>query len=167
MRLFPALQLATVAFAVAACGDGAPPAREATPAAVTPAVNAPPEHYESTAGKFVVDFPATWHDAYRVVERADTLAGSRHAVEFVFKPDPAWKVQPRPLVVVRIFPKAAWEKITKRPGDPMALKVAERGDDVFVYSVPGSNPYRPGTPAALRFDELMLGVMPGLKLTPR
>jgi hypothetical protein len=70
------------------------------------------------------------------------------------------------MVVVRIFPKAAWEQVAGRT-PPVANKVGEQGDDVFVYSVPASNPYRPGTPAAIRFDELVLSVVPGLKLTPR
>ena len=151
---------------VIACGSG-DSAKTGSTAEANAATAA--EHFESSTGKFVIDFPVIWRGGYRTVERADTVAGSRLAVEFVFKPDAAWKVEPRPLLVVRIFSKAAWEKVTGRPGPPMALKVAENGDDVFAYSIPGGNPYKPGTAAAARFDELVLAVAaPGtLRLTPR
>ena len=151
---------------VTACGS-ADSARAGTSQASGDAATT--EHFESTTGKFAIDFPGTWRGGYRTVERTDTVAGSRLAVEFVFKPDAAWKIEPRPLLVVRIFSKDAWEKVVGRPGPPIALKVAENGDDVFAYSIPGGNPYKRGTAAAARFDELVLAVAsPGaLKLTPR
>jgi hypothetical protein len=150
-----------------ACG-GDSGKTEAAPANAA-ATATTPEHFESSGGKFAIDFPPTWRSGYRTTEHTDTVGGSRFVTEFVFKPDAAWKVEPRPLLVVRIFSKAAWEKVAARPGPAMALKLAERDDDVFAYSVPSSNPYRPGTPAAARFDELVLAVAaPGsLKLTPR
>jgi len=49
-------------------------------------------------------------------------------------------------------------------------RLAERGDDVFAVSFPSSNPYKPGTAAAARFDELVLAVMQPkepLRFTPR
>jgi hypothetical protein len=48
--------------------------------------------------------------------------------------------------------------------------VAARGDDVFALSLPPSNPYKAGTPASARFDQLMLSILQdsaGLRLTPR
>lgn len=164
-RLLLASTLVSV-ITLAACGGDASSSGAAGTASGAPAANTP-EHFESRNGKFSIEFPGVWRGGYRAVEHADTSAGSRFAVEFVFKPDPAWKVEPRPLLVVRIFPRAAWEKVVARPGDPIATKVAERGDDVFAYSVPGGNPYRPGTPAAGRFDELVLSVVSELRLTPR
>ena len=125
------------------------------------------EPYESEKGQFTIDLPGIWHGGYRAIEHADTVAGSRYAVDFMFTPDPAWKVEPRALMVVRIFSKAAWDKLNARPGPRLATKVAERGDDIFTYSVPGSNPYKTGTPAEKRFDEMVLAVVPGLNLTPR
>ena len=154
------------ALGVIACGSGDSAKAGSSPASGDTATT---EHFESTTGKFAIDFPGAWRGGYRSVERPDTVAGSRLTVEFVFKPDASWKIEPRPLLVVRIFSKAAWDKVAGRPGPPIALKVAENGDDVFAYSVPGGNPYKPGTPAAARFDELVLAVAsPGaLKLTPR
>jgi hypothetical protein len=172
-------RLAVTLIAVAglfACGDGsaarggdstAAKGAAAVAAGAAAAASTERELFESARGKFTIDFPGTWHDSYRAIEHPDTVAGSRFAVDFIFKPDPAWKVDPQPLLVVRIFPKAAWDLVVLRPGPPIAKKVAERGDEVFAYSIPGSNPYKPGTPAAVRFDELILAVVPELRVTPR
>ena len=158
LRLLPLL---TLVGALACGGDAAPPPDKAAAAAVAR------EAFESTAGGFSLDLPGVWHDGYKTIEHADTSDGARFVTEFMFKPDAAWKVEPRRLLAVRIFTQAAWAKILARPGQPIATKVGEKGDDVFAYSVPGGNPYKPGTPAAARFDELVLAVVPELRLTVR
>ncbi|HLA91079.1 MAG TPA: hypothetical protein VJL28_11685 [Gemmatimonadaceae bacterium] len=153
-----------------ACSDRPAPRGDAPSAGVAGGSAAAFEHFESTAGKFAMEFPASWRGSYTASEKNDTTAGARFAVEFRFKPDPAWKVEPRTLLVLRIFPKPVWERIAARPGPPIAAKVAERGDDVFAVSFPSSNPYKPGTAAAARFDELVLAVMQPkepLRFTPR
>jgi hypothetical protein len=165
-----------VAAGVLACGEGgaarggdstATKAAAAVAAGAAAAASTDRELFESAKGKFTIDFPGTWRGGYRAIEHPDTVAGSRFAVDFIFRPDPAWKVEPRPLLVVRIFPRGAWDLVVLRPGPPIAKKVAERGDEVFAYSIPGSNPYKPGTPAAARFDELVLAIVPELRVTPR
>jgi hypothetical protein len=141
----PALLVAVTAVLVA-CGEKAQPALTET-------------HFESPGGKFSVNFPGTWRGSYSAVEHADTANGARFAVEFIFQPDPAWKVDPHTLMVVRIFPKSAWDALAARPGPPIAVKISARGDDVFTLSLPPSNPYKPGTPEAARFDQLVLAVV--------
>jgi hypothetical protein len=128
------------------------------------------EHFESAGEKFTIDFPETWRGAYTVISHNDTTGGARRAFEFAFKPDASWKVEPRTLIVVRIFNKAAWDRLAARPRQTVAAKVAARGDDVFALSLPPSNPYKAGTPASARFDQLMLSILQdsaGLRLTPR
>jgi hypothetical protein len=171
-RVSAALAGVALAGVLTGCGEGGTPRKQGdvTPADVVAGRAQAGEHFESPGGKFAIDFPDTWRGAYRTVERADTTAGARFAVEFVLKPDAAWKVQPQALLVVRIFPRAAWEKVVARPGEPLAAKLAERGDDVFALSLPSATPYAKGTPAAQRFDELVLSAIqaPGpLRLTPR
>ena len=158
IRFVPLLSLV----AALACDDGAVPPPD-TPK--TPVVAR--EAYESPGGHFALDLPGVWHDGFKTLEHADSTDGAHYVVEFMFKPDPAWKVEPRRLLVVRTFSKAAWARVLARPGNAIATKVGERGDDVFAYSVPGGNPYKPGTPAAARFDELVLSVVPELRLTVR
>lgn len=159
-------------FAVSSAGCGDRPARQSdvTPADIVAGRVQTFEQFESANGRFAMDLPPSWRGAYHAVERNDTSFGARLTVEFVFRPDPAWKVEPRTLLVVRVFPKAAWEKVAARPGDPVAAKVAERGDEVWAFSYPASNPYKPGTPAALRYDTLVFAVMQPkeqMRFTPR
>ena len=166
------MRAAVAAFAllITAC---AAPAKDSTKVTAADAVAGAVQtfdHFESPTGKFGVDLPSVWKGSYSAVERNDTTAGARFALEFVFKPDAAWKAEPHTLLVVRIFPKATWAKIVAQPGAPIAAKAAEKGDDVFAYSLPAANPYPPGTPQALRFDDMILAVVndaAGLRVTPR
>jgi|ERR1019366_1078144 hypothetical protein len=175
MRPFPRLGLlsacllAGAAFATA-CSDRAEPKSSVMPEDVVAGSVKAFEHFVSADENFAIDFPETWHGAYTVVPRSDTTGGARRAFEFAFKPDASWKVEPRTLIVVRIFTKAAWDRLDARPHQTVAAKVTARGDDVFALALPPKNPYKPGTPAALRFDQLMLSILQdsaGLRLTAR
>jgi hypothetical protein len=71
-------------------------------------------------------------------------------------------------MVIRIFSQAAWAKVAARPGPAAGIKISEHGNDVFVVSLAGGNPYKTGTPAAELFDKLMLAVFnEAPRLTPR
>ena len=94
--------------------------------------------------------------------------GSRAIVEFRFKPDAASKVQPQTLLAVRIFTPDAWAKAVARKGPAIGIKLAERGNDVYVVALAGGNPYKTGTAAADLFDKMMLAVFnTAPRLTPR
>jgi hypothetical protein len=128
------------------------------------------EHFESPGGKYGVDFPSSWKGLYGAMERPDTVAGARFITEFMYAPDGPMKVPPRTILAVRIFSKEAWAKVVARQGPPLAAKAAERGDDVFAYSLPAGNPYKPGTAEAKNFDMMVLAVVndpAGLRITPR
>jgi hypothetical protein len=160
-----------LALATAACGERPATKKSDVTAADVIAGSAQSlDHYESAEGKVGVDFPSVWKGNYIAIPHADTTFGSRMMIEFRFKPDPAWKVEPRTLLAIRIFSQAAWAKATARPGPAIGVKIKERGDDVFVLSVAGGNPYKPGTPAAALFDQMMLAVANAgapLRLSPR
>jgi hypothetical protein len=169
-RFLPGALVVALAAASFACSDRPSQKSEVTPADVVAGSVKTYEHFESPNGKFAIDFPETWRGAYSAIARNDTTGGARMVVEFVFKPDAAWKVEPRSLIVVRIFTKAAWERAAARPGPPIAAKLATKGDDVFALSLAPSNPYKTGTPASARFEELMQSFLQdpaGLRLTPR
>lgn len=166
---FSACVLAGVALS-AACSDRPEPKSAVMPEDVVAGRVKTFEHFVSADEKFTIDFPETWRGAYTAVPRNDTTGGARRAIEFAFKPDASWKVEPRTLIVVRIFTKAAWDRLDARRGQTVAAKVAARGDDVFALSLPPKNPYKAGTPAAARFDQLMLSILQdsaGLRLTAR
>ena len=172
MKSFLLCALALV-LASTACGERPVTKKgDVTPADVIAGANQSLDHFESGEGKFAVDFPPTWKGNYSGVPRADTTYGSRFIVDFRFKPDPAWKIEPRTLLVIRIFTPDAWAKAAARPGPAIGMMLKERGADVFVVSFAGGNPYKTGTPAAELFDKMVLAVMQPsdgvpLRLTPR
>jgi hypothetical protein len=160
-----------LALASTACGERPVTKKgDITPADVIAGSAQSLDHFESAEGKFAVDFPPAWKGNYTGVAHADTTYGSRFIVDFRFKPDPSWKVDPRTLLAIRIFTPDAWAKAFARPGPAIGVKLKERGNDVFVLSLAGSNPYKTGTPAATLFDQMMLAVINDavpLRLTPR
>jgi hypothetical protein len=128
------------------------------------------EHFESAAGHFALELPSEWRGNFTASERADTLAGSRYTVEFLFRPAPGSKEKPKTVLVIRLFSTAAWEKVVTRPGTPLAARIATKGDVVYAVSLPSDNPYPKGSPDAAQFDKMVLGVVQdpaGVRLTPR
>jgi hypothetical protein len=166
--LLCALALAVVA---AACGDRpADKKPDVTSADVIAGAAESYDEFVSAEGKFAVDFPAVWKGNYTGVPHADTTYGSHFILDFRFKPDAAAKLRPQTLLVIRIFTPAAWAKQSARPGPPIGVKVQARGNDVYVVSLAGSNPYPTGSPAATLFDKMMLAVVQApvpLRVTPR
>jgi hypothetical protein len=157
--------------AVAACGERPASKRgDVTPADVIAGAAQSLDHYESAEGKFGIDFPPVWKGNYIGVAHADTTFGSRGIVDFRFKPDPESKLEPHTLLVIRIFTPDAWAKAAARPGAPVGVKLKQRGNDVYVLSLAGANPYKTGSPAATLFDQMMLSVINDnvpLRVTPR
>jgi hypothetical protein len=150
-----------------ACSETAEKATNAA-AVAPPARVVAYDHFESPGGKFDVDFPVTWKGSYRAVDHADTTGGARFGVEFIFKPDAGSKAPPRTLAVIRIFRRDAWNTIASQAGAPIAAKLLTKGEDVYALSLPKGNPYKPGTPEAARFDEMVLAIVDTPpKITPR
>lgn len=147
------LALLTIIASMTACGDAA----KEPDAAVAAAPELPSFQQEIVSVKAEVTLPGVWKYGYLVVEHADTTLGSYQAIEFRYVGDSAKKVPSRRLLVIRAFKKAAWEKIaTRQP--PVALKLAERGSDVYAYSFVTSNPYPANSASALRVDAMMIAL---------
>ncbi len=128
----------------------------------------PGERFESARGQFAMEFPVYWKGQYRAVERNDSTAGARMAVEFVFTPAAGSGEKESTLFLVRIFSSKAWSQLKGRPGPPIAVEAGSKGDDVYGLSFAPKNPYSAGTPIAAKFDSLMLSVVngpPGVKLS--
>jgi hypothetical protein len=162
----PRVLVTALVVLVAACSDktAAPAAADAS----TP--TGPPESYESVRGNFVLTLPAAFRGNYRVKESADTILGARFAAEIVYPADSAGKIPSRTILVVRVFTKASWEKLSGTKGFAGALKRAERGDDVFTLSMITSNPYKFESAPARMVDRMMLAATTGglhIDITPR
>lgn len=157
--------------AATACGErpgGKTP--DVTPADVVAGAAQTFDRFVSPEGKFAIDFPPVWAGHYTGTPHATTELGSHFVLDFRFKPDPSWKVEPKTLLVIHIFTPAAWAKAAARPGPAIGVKIQQRDNDVYVLSVANSNPYKTGSAAAGLFDKMMLAVFSDpvpLRLTPR
>lgn len=162
----PRVIIAALMVFAAACGEKA-----ATPAVTNaPAPAGPPETYESVRGKFVVTLPAPFRGNYHVKESADSILGAKFAAEIIYPADSTGRIRPSTLLVVRVFSKAAWEKLSARKGFAGAVKRAEAGDDVFTLSMITSNPYKFDSAPARMVDRMMLAATTGglhVDITPR
>ncbi|MBM4193819.1 MAG: hypothetical protein FJ202_05500 [Gemmatimonadetes bacterium] len=159
--------------ALTACGEKAappPPSAAQTLAAVRDAKSLPPETYVSPTAGFDLHLPGIWTGKYVASEKNDTTAGAHLAVEFKFKPDSGSAAPSHLLMTIRLFTKAAWDKVSARPGAPVGVKLAESGKTVFVLSLPEANPYPATSPEAPRYDQLIISIAQGgqqVHLAPR
>jgi hypothetical protein len=168
------IAVASAALVLIACSGKSDAPRPATGAEaiaeVAAAKSLPPETFTSTTAGFDLQLPGLWKGRYRAGERKDTTAGAHLAVEFKFVPDSGSKAPSFTLITIRIFTKAAWAAAGKRPGGPIGQKLAETEKDVYVISLPESNPYPPASKEAPEFDKLVISIAQGgqqVHLTPR
>ena len=150
------LFLLAITAPVAACGN-AEKAQD-SPGAAAPAPMLPPFQQEIASLKAEVTLPGVWQYGYKLVDHPDTTFGSSQAIEFQYVGDSTRKVPQRLLLVIRAFTKATWEKVGARQ-PPVATKLAERGNDVYAFSIVTSNPYPMNTASALRVDAMMLALI--------
>jgi hypothetical protein len=155
------LVLCAIIAPMAGCADAAksPDTADTTAAAApAPAPVLAPFQQAVASGKAEVTLPGAWHNGYLLLERADTTLGSFQAIEFRYANDSARKEPSHLLLVIRVFKKAAWTKVgAQQPA--VATKLAERGNDVYAYSIVTSNPYPLNSAAALRVDAMMLALV--------
>ncbi|MDA1080543.1 MAG: hypothetical protein O2973_02530 [Gemmatimonadetes bacterium] len=173
MRPLTALVLS---LALAACSgnvsDSAsqPPSADQSLAAAAAGKTLPPEQYVSPTAGFDLTLPGVWTGRYRTEEKRDTTAGARLGVVFSFVPDSGSAAPSLTLMTLRIFTKSAWATVATRTSSPVGTVLAERGDDVFVLSLPNVNPYPPASPEAPLYDQLIISIAQGgqqVHLTPR
>lgn len=172
MRLFPALLAGAALVACSSKGPDAapPPSAEQALAAAAQAKSLPPEKFVSTTAGFNLTLPGIWTGHYRAEETRDAATGARLAVNFKFLPDSGSKAPSATLMTVRIFSRAVWDKVSKQPPGPLGSVLGEHGDDVYVISLPQSNPYPPASPEAPVFDKLIISIAQGgqqIHLTPQ
>lgn len=138
--------------------------------AVKEARSLPSEKYIGTTIAADLELPGVWKGRYTTLERTDTTAGAKYAVEFRFKPDSGSKAPALTLMTLRVFTVAAWDAASKRPGRPVGAKIGETAKEVFVLSLPESNPYPPASPEAPAYDTLIISIAQGgqhVRLLPR
>ena len=163
MLRYPVLVTAIAVTALACKGKEQPAPQTAADALAAAAATKtlPAEHYVSPTEKFDLALPGVWAGKYRATEKKDTTMGARLAVEFKFLPDSGSRAPSMTLMTLRIVPKKAWDAMIARGGAAMGAKIGERGDEVFVLSLPSANPYPAGSPEAPAYDNLIISIAQG------
>jgi hypothetical protein len=163
MLKYPVLVTALAVTALACKGKEQPavqtPADALAAAAATKSL--PAEHYVSPTEKFDLALPGAWTGKYRATEKKDTTMGARLAVEFKFIPDSGSKAPSLTLMTMRIVPKKTWDALVAKGGAALGAKIGERGDEVFVLSLPSANPYPATSPEAPAYDNLIISIAQG------
>jgi hypothetical protein len=151
-----ALLLLAALLPVFACGAPEPKAEVAV--AAVPAAELPPFQQEIASLNAELTLPGVWKYGYRMIDRPDTTYGAHRAVEFIYTADSAAGVPPRLLLAIRAYKKGAWDKVRVSQKD-LAKVLAERGDEVYTYSIVTSSPYPVGTASTIRVDQMMMALI--------
>jgi hypothetical protein len=139
----------------AACKDAPKDPRDSEVEVRAEAKVLPPFQQEIASQKAELTLPGSWKYGYKMTDKADATAGAFHAIEFYYGGDSVSKVPPRMLLVIRVYKKAAWDKIASGQ-TTVSSKLAEHDGNVYAFSIVTSNPYPLNTAAALRVDAMMM-----------
>lgn len=149
------LTLLAVITPLAGCDTAEKAPNTGTVAASAPLL--PPFQQEIASAKAEVTLPGVWKYGYRLVDKVDTTNGAYRAFEFHYTEAGNSRVPSRLLLVIRAYKKPAWEKIHLTQ-DTVARELVTHGDDVYVFSIIGTNPYPLNSPSSLRVDQMMLAL---------
>lgn len=131
---------------VAACDRAAPGGSDS--AAVTPPTG-------PIAWAF--DAPPAWDD--RITLGDDPTPG-RYLSARVFSYRPRdTTIVPQGLLGIIVYDTATWARVSAEPGPPQGDTLASVGGQVFVASLPQSNPFAEGSADARTFDSLAVDLV--------
>lgn len=106
-----------------------------------------------------LDLPSVWAGRYRISDSVSIKApGLERQLTLRFvRADSS--VERQPLVVIRVFTRAAWDSIApKGSNDTFGLRVAGDATHTLALALAASNPLPVGTADALGYDTLMISL---------
>jgi hypothetical protein len=130
---------------LAACARGE---RDAAP-------QPPPDPPPPVAWSF--DPPTAWDDRVQL-DGDSTMPGTyRSARLFSYTPRDT-TIVPQALLGIIVYDSAAWAAVRKEEGPPQGDSLASFQGQVFIASLPQSNPFAEGSADARTFDSLAVGL---------
>lgn len=108
----------------------------------------------AVAWKFAT--PPSWLERTRSVpieepERARLYPGARAVERFEYLPIDT-TVVPQTLLLITVYDSTTWETMSKAEGPPVGEEITRERGNVYVASLPQSNPFAPGSADAKAFD---------------
>jgi hypothetical protein len=115
----------------------------------TPAPDSP------TAIAWSFDAPPSWGDRVQLEDNATMPGAWRSARLFVYTPRDT-TVRPQTLLAIIVYDSAAWAELRREEGPPQGDSLSSHAGQVFVASLPQSNPFAQGSADARTFDSLVV-----------
>ncbi len=100
--------------------------------------------------------PESWDQRVKLVE-ANLRGQQLSARTFVIAPRDS-SVLPQVLLGIVVYDSGTWSRVAAEPGPPQGDVITTVGGQVFVASLPQSNPFAPGSADALTFDSLAVDI---------
>ena len=139
-RVLPVVALV----ALTSCAPKAPPpvADSAAPASDSPIA-------------WAFDAPNAWDDRVTLDDRVPGSGTYRSARLFTYAPRDT-SIVPQALLGIFVYDSLAWAAMTKQGGPPLGDSLTSVAGQVFIASLPQSNPFRAGSADSRAFDSLLV-----------
>lgn len=134
--------LAAIAAIAGACAPEArPPASDTAVAASTNPIG------------WAFDVPPHWDDRVKLEDNVPGTGTHRAARMFTYAPRDT-SIVPQNLLGIFVYDSAAWAEVARQEGPPQGDSLTSFGGQVFVASLPQSNPFAEGSADYRTFDSL-------------
>ncbi|MBC7894814.1 MAG: hypothetical protein H7066_05340 [Cytophagaceae bacterium] len=142
MKALNCVALAAVTALVCACASEAPrPARDTVVAASTNPIG------------WAFDVPANWDDRVTLDDNVPGTGTYRAARMFTYAPRDT-SIVPQILLGIFVYDSAAWADVARQEGPPQGDSLTSSAGQVFIASLPQSNPFAEGSADYRTFDSL-------------
>ena len=141
-----ALCSVTVVALLCACASEAPPPTD-QPAA-SPSTN--------PIG-WVFDAPPSWDDRVKLDDNVPGTGTYRAARMFTYAPRDT-SIVPQILLGIFVYDSAAWAEVARQEGPPQGDSLTSSAGQVFIASLPQSNPFAEGSADYRTFDSLSVDI---------
>lgn len=137
-----ALSCVAIAALLSACASEAPPpSRDATVSSSTNPIG------------WIFDAPAGWDDRVRLDDDVPGTGTYRAARRFTYAPRDT-SIPPPLLLGIFVYDSAAWADVARQEGPPQGDSLTNSAGQVFIASLPQSNPFAEGSADYRAFDSL-------------
>ena len=137
-----ALSCVAIVALLSACASEAPPPSDAA------ALSA-----DSSPIGWVFDVPPGWDERVKLDDNVPGTGTYRSARMFTYAPRDT-SIVPQILLGIFVYDSAAWAEVSRQEGPPQGDSLTSSAGQVFIASLPQSNPFAEGSADYHTFDSL-------------
>ncbi len=102
---------------------------------------------------WVFDVPPSWDDRVKLEDSVPGTGTYRSARVFTYAPRDT-SIVPQILLGIFVYDSAAWAEVSRQEGPPQGDSLTSAAGQVFIASLPQSNPFAEGSADYKTFDSL-------------